>query len=212
MPNLEYFRKQAKLYLKWHRERYYPVANTIGSLLPRFRHRTDSQILDDCFHLVDAQELVARKSGYESWEALKKGFRSMNTPSAQATARPFLAVAEPQLFVADIAASVDFYVHKLGFEKSFVYGEPPFYAQVVRDGARLNLRWVDRHPVDQEARNRQDLLSSTIVVEPIKPLFLEYQAAGVAFHQMLRTEPWGARTFIIRDIDGNLIAFAAGGR
>jgi hypothetical protein len=44
-----------------------------------------------------------------------------------------------------------------------------------------------------------------------KPLYLEYQAAGVAFHQTLRTEPWGARTFIVRDPDGNLILFAGRG-
>jgi hypothetical protein len=31
----------------------------------------------------------------------------------------------------------------------------------------------------------------------------------VSFHQTLRTEPWGARTFIVKDVDGNLIAFAA---
>jgi len=30
----------------------------------------------------------------------------------------------------------------------------------------------------------------------------------VVFHQVLKTEPWGARTFIVRDLDGNLILFA----
>jgi uncharacterized glyoxalase superfamily protein PhnB len=57
-------------------------------------------------------------------------------------------------------------------------------------------------------RRREHLLSATIVVEAINPLFLEYQAAGASFHQTLRTEPWGARTFIVSDPDGNLIAFA----
>ena len=41
-----------------------------------------------------------------------------------------------------------------------------------------------------------------------RQLFLELQAAGAPLHQTLRTEPWGARTFIIRDPDGNLVAFA----
>ncbi|WP_348640979.1 VOC family protein [Mesorhizobium sp. B2-5-13] len=52
-------------------------------------------------------------------------------------------------------------------------------------------------------------MSATIVVDAIKPLFLEYQAVGVRFHQTLRTEPWGSRTFIVGDPDGNLIAFAS---
>jgi len=30
----------------------------------------------------------------------------------------------------------------------------------------------------------------------------------VRFHQELKTEPWGARTFIVKDPDGNLILFA----
>ncbi|WP_407045994.1 VOC family protein [Mesorhizobium abyssinicae] len=33
---------------------------------------------------------------------------------------------------------------------------------------------------------------------------------GARFHQTLRTEPWGARTFIVSDPDGNLICFATG--
>ncbi|WP_425336060.1 VOC family protein [Sinorhizobium numidicum] len=35
--------------------------------------------------------------------------------------------------------------------------------------------------------------------------------AGVTFHQALRTEPWSARTFIVQDPDGNLIAFSGHG-
>jgi hypothetical protein len=34
----------------------------------------------------------------------------------------------------------------------------------------------------------------------------------VLFHQTLKSEPWGARTFIVRDPDGNLILFSGGGR
>ena len=59
-----------------------------------------------------------------------------------------ITAAEPQLFVADIKSSCDFFTSKLGFAVVFTYGEPPFYAQVVRDGARLNLRHVDRPVID----------------------------------------------------------------
>ena len=132
----------------------------------------------------------------------------MATPAAPETAQPFLATAEPQLFVADIAAARDFYTQKLGFQLAFLHGDPPFYGQVVRDGARLNLRHVDRPLFDPVLRAKDDLLSATILLDHIEPLFREYQAKGVVFHQALRTEPWGARTFIVPDPDGNLIAFA----
>jgi catechol 2,3-dioxygenase-like lactoylglutathione lyase family enzyme len=94
---------------------------------------------------------------------------------------------------------------------AFTYGEPPFYAQVFRDGARLNLRHVDRPGFDVALRDREQLLSATITLADAEPLFLEYQAAGVDFAQPLRTEPWRARTFIVRDPDGNLILFAGRG-
>jgi uncharacterized glyoxalase superfamily protein PhnB len=45
--------------------------------------------------------------------------------------------------------------------------------------------------------------------DQIKQLFDDYQSAGVRFHQTLKTEPWGSRTFIVIDSDGNLILFAA---
>jgi hypothetical protein len=44
--------------------------------------------------------------------------------------------------------------------------------------------------------------------DEIKQLFLCYQSEGVSFHQMLKKEPRGARTFIVVDLDGNLILFA----
>jgi catechol 2,3-dioxygenase-like lactoylglutathione lyase family enzyme len=119
-----------------------------------------------------------------------------------------LLAAEPQLFVSDIEASCAFYTEKLGFTVAFSYGEPPFYGQVFRDGARLNLRSVNKPCIDPELREHDRLLSASIALDDAKPLFLEYQDAGVAFAQPLRIEPWGARTFVIRDPDGNLILFA----
>jgi len=58
---------------------------------------------------------------------------------------------------------------------------------------------------------RQELLSATLVVataHEIKALFLEFQAAGTSFVQTLQSKPWGARDFIVRDPDGNLLLFA----
>jgi catechol 2,3-dioxygenase-like lactoylglutathione lyase family enzyme len=119
-----------------------------------------------------------------------------------------LVAAEPQLYVRDIAASTEFYSRTLGFAVAFSYGDPPFYGQVFRDGARLNLRQIDTPVVDPVRRDTEQLLAASITLDDAKPLFLEYQRAGVEFVQPLRTEPWGARTFIVRDPDGNLLLFA----
>ena len=119
-----------------------------------------------------------------------------------------LVAAEPQLFVRDIAASSDVYSRMLGFSVAFSYGEPPFYGQIFRDGARLNLRRVDEPPVDPVRRDAELLLAASITLEDAEPLFREYERAGVEFVQPLRVEPWGAQTFIVRDPDGNLLLFA----
>jgi catechol 2,3-dioxygenase-like lactoylglutathione lyase family enzyme len=128
-----------------------------------------------------------------------------------ATTKPVLTAAEPQLFVADIAASCDFFVRKLGFTVAFTYGEPPFYGQVVRDGARLDLRCVEAPVIDASRRNREQLLAAAVTVATpaeIVALYHEYRAAGVAFLQHLQDQPWGARNFIVTDLDGNLLLFA----
>ena len=122
---------------------------------------------------------------------------------------PAIIAAEPQVFVHDIDAACRFWVEKLGFKVAFTYGEPPFYAQVFRDGGRVNLRWVTAPVFASDFRTREaDALSAILTLEDAEPLFLEFQETGITFHQGLRTEPWGARTFIVKDPDGNLIAFA----
>jgi len=211
MPSLENLRKQAKLVLRWHRDRHYPVAAQIRTLLPRYRHMTDAEVLEASFKLADAQELVARQSGFESWPALMTGVPTMTSPAAKTVSRPVLTGAEPQLFVKDIKTACDFFTGKLGFTKVFVYGEPPFYAQVKRDNARLNFRCVDGAVVDPARRERESLLSAAITVATaaeIRELFREFQAAGVSFAQPLKHEPWGAKDFIVTDPDGNLVLFA----
>jgi catechol 2,3-dioxygenase-like lactoylglutathione lyase family enzyme len=210
MPNLENCRKRAKQLLRWHRDGYYPVAARIRAVLPRFHALGDAEVLKASFKLGDAQELVAREAGFENWQALKQGLPTMSDRPTAASAAPRLTSAEPQLFVTDMKRACDFFTRKLGFAIEFLYGEPPFYGQVARDSARLNLRHVDRPGIDDALRRREDLLSAAITADDVKALFLEFQAADVPFHQTLRTEPWGARTFIVTDPDGNLVLF--GGR
>jgi catechol 2,3-dioxygenase-like lactoylglutathione lyase family enzyme len=211
MPSLENLRKQAKLVLRWHRDRYYPVAAQIRALLPRYQYMTDPEVLAHSFQLSDAQELVARQHGFESWQALKTGLSTMSDHAEHASSKAVIIAAEPQLFVADIKVSLDFFTKKLGFSIAFGYGEPPFYAQVKRDAARLNLRCVDNPVINPELRDRDELLSAAITVataDEIKQLFLEFQSADVTFFQTLKKQPWGARRFIIKDPDGNLLLYA----
>ncbi len=211
MPDLENLKKQAKLILRWHRERHYPVAAQIRQLLPRFRNVPDVEILEASFKLSDAQEMVARQHGFDSWQALKTGLSTTPLKLKPSTPKATIMGAEPQLLVADIKKSCEFFCKRLGFSLVFSYGSPAYYAQVARDGARLNLRHVDKTVMEAILRDREELLSASMTVATageIKLLFLEFQSAGVSFHQKLKRQPWGARNFIVKDPDGNLLLFA----
>ena len=115
MPNIENLKKQAKQYLRWHRERYYPVAAQIRAALPQFRQVGDVQILESSFKLADAQELVARQMGFEGWQALKSGADAMTDKLRQTTPIPILSSVSAQLFVANIKSSCDFYTSAFRF-------------------------------------------------------------------------------------------------
>ena len=166
---------------------------------------------DDPRHLE-----VTRKVLYEHIEHVRQFCSFVETfrftAKSDTLSRPTLTSIAAHLYVRDLKASTDFFTNKLGFTLDFIYGDPPFYAQVHRDKALLALRSMDEPVFASDVREREDLLSATITLasaDEIVQLFAEYQAADVPIHQPLRTEPWQAQTFIIQDPDGNLILFAA---
>jgi hypothetical protein len=127
MSSLESYRKQAKQFVRWHRDREWTVAQIIREHAPRFAAMSDRQILDASFKLSDAQEIVARKAGFATWAELKAG--AANTPAKRAaeSTEPRLVSAIAHVFVTDIARATAFYRDQLGFAIVFTYGNPPFY-------------------------------------------------------------------------------------
>jgi hypothetical protein len=97
MPNIENLKKQAKQYLRWHRDRYNPVAAIIRSTLPRFRDLGDVQILQSSFKLADAQALVARQEGFDHWQALIQGAETMSSTPTQSPSSPAFSSIEAQI-------------------------------------------------------------------------------------------------------------------
>ena len=72
-------------------------------------------------------------------------------------------------------------------------------------------RHVHAPVIDPALRDRESLLSAALTVDraqDIKQLYLEFERAGVPFAQPLKQQPWGAKDFIVKDPDGNLILFA----
>jgi catechol 2,3-dioxygenase-like lactoylglutathione lyase family enzyme len=212
--SLENLKKRAKLVLRQHRSRHFPVAERIRRALPAFAGRSDREVLDGPLTLTQAQQVVAHELGFVDWTHLKRGIEDMATNEAAAlrptpTGRAEFLCAHPQIFVTSMEQAVAFYRDRLGFSVTYLYGEPPYYGLVARDGVGLNLRHVDTLPFDRGRREAEDLLAATIVVRNAKALFLTYKEAGLAFHQPYREQPWGAHDFIVVDPDGNLVHFAS---
>jgi uncharacterized glyoxalase superfamily protein PhnB len=176
---------------------------------PRVDLRAIKRAIDRSVVLqIEAVPLMTRRD--RAWCFFSR-LSAMSSHPESVAGRAAITAAEPQLFVADINTSCEFFASKLGFMTAFSYGEPPFYAQVNRDGARINLRCVERPVIDPDLRDREQLLSASLTVATaaeITKLFLEFQATGATFFQTITREPWGAKNFIVRDVDGNLILFA----
>ena len=209
MSNLENLKKQAKALVRLHRERSYHLAIAARSVLPKYAALNDREMLAAEFRLGDAQELIARQHGSESWAALKAAVERAPAPQREPViagdAGPVFAI--PMLYVADVRRAAEHWERVLGF-KAVLEGEPPFYGEVSRGGARIALRGVHRPVFDAAARADEPLLwQASIGVRGVKALYLEYVAAGATISTPLRREPWGTWDFAIEDTEGNLIGF-----
>jgi catechol 2,3-dioxygenase-like lactoylglutathione lyase family enzyme len=116
----------------------------------------------------------------------------------------------PSFIVADLKASVSFYIEKLGFEVRYVAPEDaPFFAIVGREEISIFLKEIaaDIKPVPNHTRHEWARLDAYISVSDPDILFEEYLAAGVSFHQPLRDDHDGLRGFEVEDADGYVLFF-----
>lgn len=205
--SLENFKKQAKLLVRWHRERNYSVGGRIRQL-SRYEDLTDTEALALPFPLNEAQEIIALEQGYNSWAKLKQGLERAPKTIRRAPTESKLTKAMPVLYVSDVQAAADFYRGKLGFAIDFLHGQPVFYASVSRDEACIHLRFVHQPMYLAGLREKEQAIAAFLSVANVKGLFAEYQARQVPFVCRLKKEPWGQSSFIVSDPDGNALCFA----
>ncbi len=206
MPSIETYRKQAKLLLRWRRERNYSVGEKVR-LLERYRHLTDNEILAMAMPLALAQEIVAVEAGFQNWASLKAGANRPSPSVKNDSGPPTLKSAVPILFVRDVKAAAAFYVEKLGFRIDFLHGNPPFYSSVSRDLLCIHLRFVQQPNFAELAHRERSLILASVEVSNVKALFEEYKIRGARLTQKLVKQAWGGTDFHVCDPDGNVISF-----
>jgi hypothetical protein len=206
MPTLDTYRKQAKLLLSWHRESDYSVGERVRRL-ERYGSLTDREVLALKLTLALAQEIVAVEAGHKTWAELKSAVADAPKTPCPSPGPPVLKNVTPILLVRDVNVCAAFFRQKLGFVIDFLYGLPPFYGAVSRDGVCLHMRCV-RDPVfARAAAQEKSLILATIEVSNVQGLFDEFKARHVAFAQTLTKQAWGGTDFHVRDPDGNVISF-----
>jgi catechol 2,3-dioxygenase-like lactoylglutathione lyase family enzyme len=121
-----------------------------------------------------------------------------------------LTYIAPSFIVANVVASVAFYVEKLGFEVRYIAPEDsPFFAIVGRERVSIFLKAItpDIKPIPNHTRHEWARLDAYISAEDPDALFEEYAAKGVKFHQSLKDDDDGLRGFEIKDADGYVLFF-----
>jgi uncharacterized glyoxalase superfamily protein PhnB len=210
MPTLDTYRKQAKLLLRWHREKNYSIGEHVRRL-ERYQSLTDHEVLALNLTLTLAQEIIAIEAGHQTWAELKAATAGSPKTPRIPDERLVLKKVTPILFVKDVTASATFFQQKLGFEIDFLHGLPPFYGAVSRDGVCLHLRFVHQPLFAQMAAQEKSLILASIEVSNVHTLFEEFKAQGTEFAQTLTKQAWGGTDFHVRDLDGNVISFVTYG-
>ena len=108
--------------------------------------------------------------------------------------------AVPVIATADVLASVSYYTQVLGFSQHFIFGDPPVYAGVERDGVLLYISQDDRMAATiKSAGLHPDVF---LWVHNIDNVFQEHKRGGAKIVETIADRPWDARQYVIEDPNG----------
>lgn len=110
----------------------------------------------------------------------------------------------PQLLVADIDASIDFYIKKIGFELDFRYED--FYAGISKDGYSIHLKSGSPSAAERLHKLNNDDLDIVFSIENVEALYYSFLDKSISVTQPLCERPYG-KEFYVADPDGYILAF-----
>ena len=160
--------------------------------------------------LADAQLSVARDFGFSSWRAMRSSVFS-GQKGVKSEAVDTVGPCSPFFIVSDLAASIEYYTKKLGFECRFKGPqEDAFFAIVGRGAAQIMIKVIGdeiipkpNHQVHEWAR-----LDAFVYASNPDRLAEEFESRGVFFRKPLQDDPDdGLRGFEITDPDGYVCFF-----
>jgi uncharacterized glyoxalase superfamily protein PhnB len=130
------------------------------------------------------------------------------TDSNTSTEQRLYGIA-PYLIVDDIFKSAEFYRDKLGFDYNRIWGEPPQFVIVHRDGVHIMLKGL-RSPENIRPNNHVNpdaCWDAYIWVKDADALYEELRSRGVKITREIEDAPYGCRDFDVEDNSGYILCF-----
>jgi uncharacterized glyoxalase superfamily protein PhnB len=121
---------------------------------------------------------------------------------------PNLIESATVLLVKDVQASCEYFRQKLGFDDGGLFGDPPNFAIVRRDGLAVMLA---QKPAGAEHKANWQIVDKMwniyFWVDDADAFYKEFQRSGVQIDYSIYNTPWGTREFGVQDLDNHDIAF-----
>ena len=112
----------------------------------------------------------------------------------------------PVISTADVRLTVDYYDRVLGFREHFVFGDPPVYAGVERDGVLL---YITHDPRMAGVIKSKDLHPDIFLwVQDVDRFFEEHRRRGAMIIEAVSNRPWDARQYVVEDLNGYRLKIA----
>ncbi len=114
--------------------------------------------------------------------------------------------AVPVISTGDVSSTVEYYTTVLGFCQHFIYGDPPVYAGVERDGVLLYIT-LDKQMAS--ALKNSGLHPDVFLwVQDVDKVFEDHKKRGAKIFEGISDRPWDARQYVIEDPNGYRLKIA----
>lgn len=115
----------------------------------------------------------------------------------------------PYFIVDDIFQSAEFYRDKLGFHFDRIWGEPPQFVMVRRDGITIMLKSIGStgHSRPNHTVNPDACWDAYIRVKDADALYEELHSRGVKITREICDTDYGCRDFDVEDNSGYILCF-----
>lgn len=119
-----------------------------------------------------------------------------------------LTASAPVLLVRDVVKAANHYRDALGFSYDRLWGEPPSFVILQRDGMFLMLNQAPHdHEIVPNWKVSHHMWNVYFWVTNADTLLAEFRRRGATIDYDIHDKPYGIREFGIQDLDGYDVAF-----